>query len=295
MKYNKSLSYKLFQVFNTLFLISVTFMCLFPMLHILAMSLSDGAAVEAGKVLFWPVNFTTKAYEFVVSRPEYLKSFLVSLERVAIGVPVNMALTILAAYPLSRNTKDFKSRNFYAWFFIATMLFNGGLIPTYITVYKTGLIDSIWALVLPSALPVYNLILLYNFFKELPVEIEESAFMDGAGHWRTLWSIYIPLSKPSLATLVLFCIVAHWNSWFDGILYMNRPVNYPLQSYLQTVVIQLDLKAMSSMEEITKLSAITQRNTRAAKIFVAIVPILGVYPFLQKYFTKGIVLGSVKG
>jgi len=139
-------------------------------------------------------------------------------------------------------------------------------------------------------------ILLFNFFRQLPDEIEESAFMDGASYWRSLWSIYLPLSKPVLATVTLFVLVGHWNSWFDGIIYINHPDKYPLQSYLQTVIVRSDIKISANMEEnLALLTLISQRNSRAAQIFLAMIPILMVYPFLQKYFTTGIVLGSVKG
>jgi putative aldouronate transport system permease protein len=154
--------------------------------------------------------------------------------------------------------------------------------------------DSIWALLIPSAVPVFNVILLQNFFKTIPAEIEESAYIDGAGHWVNLIFMYLPLSTPALATLSLFVVVGHWNAWFDGLIFMNRPENYPLQSYLQTVVVQRDLKAIS-IKDISDIIGVSERNSKAAQIFIAMMPILLVYPFLQRYFTKGIVLGSVKG
>lgn len=296
MSHKNSIAWKTFMVFNLFILGAASLVCLFPMFHILAVSFSEGWAVQSGMVGLWPVHFTLKAYEFVVTKPEFSRAFVITLERVFIGVPFTMLITLLVAYPLSKRQREFNHRNVYAWFFIITMLFNGGLIPTYIMVYKTGLINTIWALIIPGAVQVFNIILLFNFFRQLPDEIEESAFMDGASYWRSLWSIYIPLSKPALATVTLFILVAHWNSWFDGILYINYPDKYPLQSYLQTVIIRPDIKVSASMEEnLTLLTLISQRNSRAAQIFLAMIPILLVYPFLQKYFTTGIVLGSVKG
>ena len=205
-----------------------------------------------------------------------------------------MLLTVITAYPLSKSKRVFRFRETYVWYYLITILFGGGLIPLYIVVRNTGLIDSIWALIIPSAVPVFNIILLQNFFKELPKEIEESAFMDGAGHWTSLGRIYLPLSKPALATLVLFVAVGHWNSWFDGLIFMNKPEHYPLQSYLQTVVVQRDLR-VAAARDIRDMLEVTERNSKAAQIFIAMLPILMVYPFLQKHFTKGIVLGSVKG
>lgn len=160
-----------------------------------------------------------------------------------------------------------------------------------------GLIDSIWALILPGAVSVFSIIVLMNFFRELPKEIEEAAFIDGAGHWRTLWQIYFPLSIPALATLTLFNAVGHWNSWFDGLILMNNTQNYPLQSYLQTVVVRFDTELLSrlSTEEVKMLGEISNRTTKSSQIFVASLPILIIYPFLQRYFMSGLVLGSVKG
>lgn len=285
---------KAFIIFNYSFLFLTALICIFPILHILAVSLSVNWAVEGGLVKLWPIGFTLKPYEFILTEPKFYNSFFVTLKRVGLGITINMLLTVLTAYPLSKSKKVFRFREAYVWYYLITILFAGGLIPLYIVVRNTGLIDTIWALIIPSAVPVYNIILLQNFFKELPKEIEESAFMDGAGHWTSLWRIYLPLSKPALATLVLFAAVGHWNSWFDGLIFMNKPEHYPLQSYLQTVVVQRDLR-VAAARDIRDMLEVTERNSKAAQIFIAMLPILMVYPFLQKHFTKGIVLGSVKG
>ena len=231
-----------------------------------------------------------------MSKSEFLDSLVVSLKRVVLGGSINMFLTILSAYPLSKEKRELRARNFYSWFFIITILFNGGLIPFYMTVKELGIIDSIWALVLPGAVPVFNVLLLMNFFRQLPREIEESVFLDGASHWINLWKIKVPLSMPAIATLVLFTTVGHWNAWFDGLILMNHPENYPLQSYLQTIVTTIEqrLNNMSS-EDVKILSVINDRTTKSAQIFLAALPILSIYPFLQRYFMAGIVLGSVKG
>ncbi len=288
------ISRKAFIIFNYIFLIMVSLTCIFPIIHILAVSLSVNWAVEGGAVKLWPVGFTIKPYAFVLSESKFFTAFIIALKRVALGVFVNMLLTVMAAYPLSKSKKKFRMREIYVTFFLITILFHGGLIPLYVTVYNTGLIDNIWALILPGAVPVFNIILLQNFFKELPNEIEEAAVIDGAGPWRTLWTLYVPLSKPALATLVLFSGVGHWNSWLDGLIFMNRPEHYPLQSYLQTVVVQRNLKLSTSVD-ISEFVNVSERNSKAAQIFIAMLPILMFYPFLQKYFTKGIILGSVKG
>jgi putative aldouronate transport system permease protein len=173
------------------------------------------------------------------------------------------------------------------------MLFGGGLIPWYMIIKDTGLMDTIWALVIPSAVPVFNVIVLLNFFRGLPKELEESAKLDGAGYFGVLWRIFVPLSMPSLATLLLFAVVAHWNSWFDGLILSNRTEHYPLQSFLQTIIIKLD-PAYLTPRDAELHALVNDRTSRAAQIFVAAFPILIVYPFLQRFFIKGIVLGSVK-
>ena len=274
--------------------------CVLPFINLISLSLSSSSAVAAGEVKLWPIGFTTKSYQFILKSGAFMRAFLVTCERVFVGTLVNMFLTILVAYPLSREKKDLRSRALYAWFFILTTLFNGGLIPWYMTIRFTGLMDSFLALILPSALPVFNVIVLLNFFRGLPKELEESAFLDGAGRWTTLWQIFVPLSKPALATLTLYCFIYHWNSWFDGLVLMNNPSHYPLQSYLQTVIIKPEVFFKSTTSGMagdynTLIAFVSARTAKAAQIFIAALPTLAIYPFLQKYFTKGLVLGSVKG
>jgi putative aldouronate transport system permease protein len=262
-------------------------------MHVLAVSFSSSSAAAAGHVKLWPVEFTLESYKYVLGKEEFFESIVMTIKRVAVGLTVNIVLTILVAYPLSKEVNKFRGRTIYAWVFVFTMLFNGGLIPLYMMVKYTGILDSVWALVLPQAVPIFNMILLLNFFRGLPKELEEAAFMDGAGHWTTLWKVYVPLSAPALATITLFTMVFHWNSWFDGLIFMNSPENYPLQSYLQTVVIQQNFTS-ASLETIAELSKISDRTFKSAQIFLGSLPILLVYPFLQRFFMSGIVLGSVK-
>ena len=289
----KTLGRRLFIGCNFLFLAAISFMCLMPIIHILAISFSSGASASAGKVTLWPVEFTTAAYENVFGKPEYLQAFWISIQRVVLGTAASMFLTILTAYPLSKDRRQFRLRTVYVWIFVFTILFNGGLIPWYMTIKTLGLIDSIWALVLPSAVQVFNIILLLNFYRNLPKELDESSRMDGAGHFTTLWKIYVPLSLPALATTGLFTMVGHWNSWFDGMILMNHPDKYPLQTFLQTIIINLDFRFLKS-QDAELMIQLSDRTSKAAQIFVAAFPILIVYPFLQRFFIKGIVMGSVK-
>jgi putative aldouronate transport system permease protein len=279
---------------NLFVLALLAILCLFPIVHTLALSLSSATAAASGRVTIWPVEFTLQSYRFVLDNPAFIRSFGVSLLRVLVGTPVNMILTILVAYPLSRSNNEFRMRGFFVWFFLITVLFSGGLIPWYMVIRQTGLIDSFWALIIPGALPVFNVILLTNSFRSIPKELEEAAAMDGAGHWTVLFRVLLPLSLPILATLTLFVAVFHWNSWFDGLILMNSPDKYPLQSYLQTVVVNPDPRMLTE-RDLALLQIISNRTTRAAQIFIAMIPILAIYPSLQRYFTTGIKLGSVKG
>lgn len=292
MKKNKK--FKWFPVLNTIILIMLALICVIPLVHVAAVSFSSSAAASAGDVSLWPKDFTTSSYSFVAKRPAFWRSMKVSVTRIIMGGGLSILLTITAAYPLSQPKASFRFRTVYAWFFFITMIFNAGLIPWYMVIRQFGLLDSIWALILPGAVPVFSVILLLNFFREVPRELAEAAFIDGAGHWRTLWTIYVPLSKPALATLLLFSLVANWNSWFDGLILMNNPDKYPLQTYIQTIAVQRSF-SMMTREEIQQMATISDRTLRSAQIILGSLPIVMVYPFLQKYFVKGIVLGGVKG
>jgi putative aldouronate transport system permease protein len=291
---DKSLGYRIFTIINYTILALLALTCLLPLGHVLAVSLSSKAAVTAGAVKFFPVDFTLASYKLVIAKPQFITSMLITLKRVLLGVSINMILVVLTAYPLSKEVKSFRSRTIFSWFFVFTMFFGGGLIPSYIVIKSVGIIDTIWALVLPGALQIFSVVLLLNFFRGIPKELEESAFMDGAGHFAILFKIYLPASLPALATLTLFSIVYHWNSWFDGLIYMNSPENYPLQSYMQTIIVKMDQQFMrGASKELIK--SLNEQTLKSAQVFLGSLPILMVYPFLQKYFVKGIVLGSVKG
>lgn len=290
---NPSLSRKIFIIVNYIFLSLITFVSLFPLLHILAVSFSSNAAAQAGWVTIIPIDISFKSYEYILSKVEFFRSFGVSVYRVILGTSASVVLTILSSYALSRPKEKFHARGFYSWLFIFAMIFNGGLIPLFMVIKATGIYNSIWALVLPSAVQVFNIILMLNFFRGLPNALEESAFIDGANHYQVLWSIFLPISKPSLATVGLFTMVMHWNSWFDGMIFISDPKKYPLQTYLRNVIqaasaTNLDLSSAEAMR------LISQKTLTAAQIFIAIVPILIIYPLLQKYFITGMTLGSVK-
>lgn len=289
-----SVPYKIFIAFNYTFLTILAIICILPLINVLAISLSSNAAIEQGRVTFWPVEFSFFAYEHIAQSAPFQSSMWISVKRVFLGVGLNFILTVLTAYPLSREVKQFRMRTIYVWIFVFTMLFNGGLIPTYLVVKETHLIDTIWALVLPGAVPIFNVVLVLNFFRNLPAELSEAALIDGAGHWQILWKIMLPLSLPAQATVTLFAIVGHWNEWFHGLIFMNNPANYPLSSYLQTIIIRLDLSSISDPTLLEIISKLNNRAIRSSQIFLGALPVLMIYPFLQRYFMAGIVLGSVK-
>ena len=283
---------RLFDGFNYLFLTLFAFLCLAPMVHIFAVSLSGRAPATGGFVSFWPIDFTLENYNKVMGSSTFLRSFLISVARVLSGTSLNMVLIILTAYPLSKSPRVFKGRTIFIWFFVFAMLFDGGLIPTFLVVHSLGLLNTLGALILPNAVPIFSVILMMNFFRDVPKELEESAVIDGASHWKVLWYIYIPLSMPAIATLTLFASVNHWNAWFDGLIYMTDTANYPMQTFLRSVVVELDLTNVGI--DPRDLQRLSDRAIRGAQIIVATVPILVVYPFLQRYFIAGIKLGAVK-
>ena len=289
----KSWASRLFDGVNYLILIAIGLACLLPMVHIIAVSLSNRAASMGGYVTLWPVGFTTLNYEEIFKAGAVYQAFLISVQRTVFGTALNMVLTILAAYPLSKSNRELRGRDLFMWMLLLAMLFNGGLIPWFLVVRNLGLLNSLWALILPGALPIWNVILLMNFFRDIPQELEEAAIIDGASYWNTLFYIYLPLSVPALATLILFASVTHWNNWFDGMILIMDNSKYPIMTFLRTVVVDMNLQVLSiNTDDIYNLS---DRSVRAANILVATLPILIVYPFLQRYFIHGIRLGAVKG
>ena len=275
-----------------LIVILMTLCCLLPLLNTLAISFSNNSAVNANQVGILPVGFTLSSYKKLLEDNQFWRSAWISVLRVVLGTGLNMLMMILLAYPLSKSKNRFASRDIYMKLVIFAMLFNGGLIPGYIIVSKLHLLNTIWALVLPGAVPVFNVILLVNFMKGLPEALEEAAVIDGASEWTILTRVVLPISKPGLATVALFCIVNHWNDYFQGLIYMRTPSKYPLQTYIQQLTI--DVSQIADPQQLIYFMTISTRTLNAAKIVVATVPLLVIYPFLQRYFVTGIVIGAVK-
>jgi putative aldouronate transport system permease protein len=282
-------------VLNTVLLAGVTLSCVLPILHILALSLSGSIAGMAGVVGLVPVGFTVESYVYLIEKRDFFHSFFVSLFRVGVGGALSMALTLLCAYPLSKPAYKFPQRKYYMIFFAVTLFIGGGLIPTYMVIKSLKLLNSYWVLILPCAMNVWNVILMMNFFRSIPPAMDEASVMDGAGQWTVLVRVYLPMSLPALATLTLFTAIFLWNAWFDGIIYLNEPRKYPLASFLATQLLNKN-KILSNMttEQLALLNRLSDKSLRSAQLFLAMTPILLVYPFLQRFFIKGIVVGSVK-
>ncbi|WP_408635397.1 carbohydrate ABC transporter permease [Paenibacillus selenitireducens] len=273
-------------------LLAFTLSCLIPLVNLVAISFSDNAAASANLVSIFPVNPTFSSYEKLLSDTQFWRSFMISVERVVLGLIVNVGLMILTAYPLSKSSRQFRGQKIYMNLVIFAMLFSGGLIPTFMVVKELHLLDSIWALILPGAVPIGNVILLMNAFRAVPKSLEEAAKIDGASQWRILGRIYLPVVLPTLATVTLFTIVGHWNDYFGALVYINKAANYPLQTYIQQL--SVEVQNITDPEKLMELAKISDKTLNAAKIVVSTLPLLLIYPFMQKYFVSGIVVGSVK-
>lgn len=290
--YYKNPVYRISYMFIIAVLLIAGIVCVLPIIHIFMVSLSSRAAANANLVNFWPIDFTWSNYDKTLSNPAFYRSFLTSVERTVLGTALAMLITVLTAYPLSMAKTAFRGRNAYIWYFVFIMIFNGGLVPYYILIQKVGLLNSFWVYIIPGMLNVWNVILMMNFFRNLPKELEEAAVVDGANFFDILFRIYVPTSMPAIATLSLFSMVGHWNDWFTGMLFINSPDKWPLSTLLQTIVVAVDFNKLGMTP--SDLENLSQRGVKAAQIFITMLPILIVYPFLQKYFVKGIVLGAVK-
>lgn len=281
-------------IYLIVFLLGV--ICLLPLLNIVAVSFSGSAAVAANRVGIFPVDFTVAAYEKILGDHQFWRSFGISVARVVLALLLNLILIMLMAYPLSKSKREFKGRNIYMDLLIFAMLFNGGMIPTYIVIKNLGLLNTIWALILPGAVPIFSVIMVMNFFMGVPKALEEAAVIDGATPLQVLTKVYLPCSKPVIATIALFSIVGSWNDFFSGLLYMTKVNNYPLQTYIQSLNVKLEdmLSAGGSISSLVNIMDVSAQNLNAAKIVVSVIPLLLIYPLLQKYLITGIVVGSVK-
>lgn len=297
MKVNQGKRYRVFQAFNALLMCLVCLIVLFPLYYMLIVSISDGAAVMAGKVRFAPVGFSMRAYRAAFKDAFFLKSYWNTIVITVTGTATNLVMTTLLAYPLSR--KDFIGRKFLMKIAVFTMFFTGGMIPNYMLVTDLGLGNTYWALILPGAISVYNMTIMRTFFEGIPMDLNEAAYIDGANDMRILWSIILPLSKPIIFTLLLFYAVGHWNGFFNALLYLNDKSKYPIQMFVRNVVFAGDALSMqmTSYSSSTEMGAelLSEDAAKYAIIIMSMLPILVIFPFVSRYFKSGVMIGAIKG
>ncbi|WP_214628223.1 carbohydrate ABC transporter permease [Paenibacillus agaridevorans] len=292
MTYNKSIGERLFDAFNIILLVVGSFLFLYPLWFVIVSSVSDAASIASGAVSLWPKGFNLEAYERVFNDSRVWLTYRNTIFYVLAGTLINLVLTTLGAYPLSR--RDLYGRNGVMLFIVFTMFFSGGLIPMYLNVRDLGLFDTRWALLLPGAISAYNLIVMRTFFQStIPDGLIESAKMEGASEYRILWSIVLPLSMPVVAVMTLFYAVYHWNSWFDAMIYLQDRSLHPLQLLLREILVSSQTNDMLGGVGSGDVVGVSE-TIKYATTVIATLPILVIYPFLQKYFAKGVMLGGVK-
>ncbi|MDQ0919201.1 carbohydrate ABC transporter permease [Paenibacillus sp. V4I5] len=290
MPYDKTLGNRLFDIFNYSFLLIFSIACALPFLYVLAVSFTSPAEVARGGIILFPKEWSLASYRYIFSTDTLIRSLMVSIYITVVGTFINLLFTSLMAYPLSKT--HIRGRQFILLAVLFTMLFGGGLIPTYFVVKALGLTNTLWALMIPSAISAFNLIVLKNFFQQIPDGLEDSAKIDGCSDLGVLFRIVLPLSMPAMATFALFYAVSHWNQFFNAVMYINDNSKWPIQVLLREIVILAQSRIGDASIDDTEIQPLT---IRMAVIVFATVPILFVYPFLQKHFTKGVLLGSVKG
>ena len=293
-KVNESAVDRIFMFFNGSILVLITFVILLPLIFIVSASFSSSEAVIAGRVTLWPVDFSLLGYETIFEHKKVWDGFGNSLFYTFFGTLFNVLMTIIAAYPLSR--QDLVGRRVITIAFIFTMLFNGGLIPTYMVVRDLGLLNTRWAMILPTGIGIFNLLITITFFRTtIPPELIEAARIDGANDFRTFLSIILPLSRPIIAVLTLFYAVNHWNSYFQALIYLKDQELFPLQIVLREILIEnsIDASMLIDIEDLVAREGLREL-LKYSLIVVASVPVLILYPFVQRHFVKGMMIGSVK-
>ena len=285
-----------FDVFNVLFMLLMMLVMIYPLLNVLATSLSRPSDITAGLVSWYPRGFNLVGYQYIIEDGQLFIGYRNTILYAAVGTLLTLTLTSLAAYALTH--KELVGRRVLTFYWAVTMFFGGGLVPTYLVIKDLGLLDTFLVMVLPGCVGAYTLFVFRSFMLALPSELMEAAYIDGAGEWRVWSTIVLPLSKPLLATYALFTIVGHWNSWFNAMLYLKNANLYPLQLYLRRIVVQNDLSgtyADSASGALIASGAMTPQNAQMAAIVLTILPIMLIYPYIQKYFVKGVMIGSLKG
>ncbi|WP_313638264.1 carbohydrate ABC transporter permease [Paenibacillus sp.] len=281
-----------FDAFNILFMIGLIFVTFYPLYHIFVVSISDGHSVLRGEVNIWPIRPNLDTYRLLLHDSAIIRSYGNTILYTTVGTFVNVCFTILCAYPLSK--KEFHGRSFFTLMIVFTMFFSGGLIPSYLLVQKLNMINTMWALIVPGAISAWNMIVMRTFFQGIPNELFEAARIDGAQELLVLWRIVLPLSLPIIATISMFYAVGHWNSFFPALIYLDEKAKYPVQILLRNMVVMGQMSEQSQ-ELSGPYAGVTSTNIKYAVIMIVIAPIIAIYPFIQKYFIKGVMIGSLKG
>jgi len=286
---------KMFDAVNMTLLGIISIIVLYPLVFVLSASISDPAAVLGGDMWLLPKGITFEGYAKVFDNSDLLNSYGNTIFYTTLGTAINLVMTVMAAYPLSK--RDFRGRNLLMGVMVFTMFFSGGLVPTYLLVKQLGMTNTFWALVIPNAVSVYNIIIMRTFFQSsIPGEIQEAAAIDGCSELRILRSVVLPLSMPILAVMVLFYSVGHWNAYFNALIYLTDRADYPLQLILREILIQGQMEEMVNVGDSSHAKTLLdQEAIKYAVVVVANLPILMLYPFLQKYFVKGVMIGALKG
>jgi putative aldouronate transport system permease protein len=280
-----------------LMLVLLAFACLVPFMHVIAVSVSSFRAVSANSVVLWPIDPHLENYRFMVGDRAFIRTFGNSAVRVVVGVSLSLLVMVITAYPLSRDHIYMPGRTVFKVFMLFGMMFSGGLIPTFLAIRNLGLYDSFWVLVIPGALNIFSTILVINYFRGIPEELWEAAMLDGANHFHVLFRVFVPISTPVLATVTLFSAVGHWNAWFDALIYLRKSETWPLQTYLYGQVTTGRLQHMSAAgaERAGELfQEATPQGLATSMLLIAAIPVIMIYPFLQRYFVHGLTLGAVK-
>lgn len=292
MSFRRSAGEVVFDWFNVAALSAVALLALYPFVYVVLLSFATAADVARGGVLVWPHGWSLGSYEMIFADPWFLRGFANSVVRTAAGVAATLLMTALAAYPLSRPSLPWRRQ--LVFYILFTMLFSGGLVPKYMLLKNLGLIDNRLVLILPLMLTAFNVIILKNFFQQIPPSYEEAARIDGASDLTILFRIFVPLSKPALATIALWTAVIHWNAWFDAMIFITSNEKQVVQIFLQRIVIENSVKDMQFASPGFDEATYTPDSLKAATVVVTVLPILAVYPFVQRYFVRGISLGGVK-
>jgi len=288
----ESIQYKIFKVFNVAILLLIVYVTLYPFINIVAQSFSSEANITAGNVNLIPKGFNVETYKVIMADSMFWINYKNTVIYTVVGTVISLVFSTMLAYPLSK--KRLKGRNFLVMFVVFTMFFNGGLIPNYVLINKLGMANTMWAIVIPAAISVFNLLIMKTFFENIPEELEEAAIMDGSNTYGILIKIVLPLSLPILATMMLFYAVGHWNSWFPAFLYFSDKELFPVSIYLRNMIKGAESSLSAGATSADNLNQISS-NIKSVTMVLTVLPILCVYPYIQKYFVTGVMLGSVKG